>query len=100
MFQFPTMLECQGIVDFISDSGLFYQDLVRDFYAHFTILPDCVFSSTVRGIDIAMSLEDFGACLCVPFEGGRISHGFTPDTEGWEVFNDLRFYFSIVRPQF
>ncbi|KAI5412507.1 hypothetical protein KIW84_057251 [Lathyrus oleraceus] len=81
-FQFPAMLEYQGVVDFVSDSGLFYQDFFRYFYAYFTILPGCAFSSTVRGIDISMSLEDVGACLGVPSEGERISHGFTPDTEG------------------
>ncbi|KAI5402949.1 hypothetical protein KIW84_050518 [Lathyrus oleraceus] len=88
-FQFPTILHYQGVVDFVSNSGLFYQDLVREFYAHFTILPGCAFNTTIRGIEIAMSLEDVGACLGVPSEGERISHGFTPDTEGWENFNNL-----------
>ncbi|KAI5438550.1 hypothetical protein KIW84_024329 [Lathyrus oleraceus] len=54
-------------------------------------------STTVRGIEIAMCLEDVGACLGVPSEGERISHGFTPDTEGWENFNNLRFYFSMSK---
>ncbi|KAI5397875.1 hypothetical protein KIW84_063620 [Lathyrus oleraceus] len=76
---------------------MFYQDLVREFYAHFTIVLGCAFSYTIRGIDIAMSLEDIGACLGIPSEGERISHGFTPDTEGWENFNNLRFYFSMSR---
>ncbi|KAI5443430.1 hypothetical protein KIW84_012174 [Lathyrus oleraceus] len=89
-FQFPAILEYQGVVDFVSDSGLFYQDLVREFYAHFTILPGCSFSTTVRGIEIAISLEDVRACLSVPSEGERILHGFTPETEGWENFNKLR----------
>ena len=79
------MLEYQGVVDFVLDSGLFYQDLVRDFYPHFTILSGCAFSSTIRGVDIAISLEDFGACLAVSSEGERISHGFTPGTKGWEI---------------
>ncbi|KAI5401224.1 hypothetical protein KIW84_065901 [Lathyrus oleraceus] len=96
-FQFPIILQYQGVVDFVSDSGLFYQDLVREFFAHFTILPGCAFSTTVRGTEIVMSLEDVGACLGVPSEGERISHGFTPDTEGWENFNNLRFYFSLSR---
>lgn len=91
------MLEYQGVADFVSDSGMYYQDLVRDFYAHFTILLVCAFSSTVRGIEISMSLEDFGACLGIPSEGRIISHGFTPDTEGWENFNNLGFYFSMSR---
>ncbi|KAI5413177.1 hypothetical protein KIW84_057689 [Lathyrus oleraceus] len=91
------MLEYQWVADFVSDSGMYYQDLVRDFYAHFTILLGCAFSSTVRGIEIAMSLEDFGACLGIPSEGRIISHGFTPDTEGWENFNNLGFYFSMSR---
>ncbi|KAI5432725.1 hypothetical protein KIW84_020141 [Lathyrus oleraceus] len=89
-FQFPAILQYQGVVDFVSDSGLFYQDLVREFYAHFTILPDCDFSTTVRGTEISMSLEDVGACLGVPSKGERISPGFTPDTEGWENFNQLK----------
>ncbi|KAI5439969.1 hypothetical protein KIW84_025359 [Lathyrus oleraceus] len=96
-FQFPAILHYQGVVDFVLDSGLFYQDLVREFYAHFTILPGCAFSTIVRGTEIAMSLEDVGVCLDVPSEGERISHGFTPDTEGWENFNNLRFYFSLSR---
>lgn len=95
--QFPSMLEYQGVIDFVSDSGLFYQDLVKDFYAHLTILPVCAFSSTVRGICIEMSLEYVGACLGFPSERERISHGFTPDTEGWKNFNNLRFYFSMSR---
>ncbi|KAI5441732.1 hypothetical protein KIW84_010977 [Lathyrus oleraceus] len=61
------------------------------------ILSSCSFSTTVRGIKIVMSLEDVGVCLGVPSEGGIISHRFTPDTEGWENFNNLRFYFSMSR---
>lgn len=76
---------------------MFYQDLVREFYAHFTFLLVCAFSTTIRGTEIAMSLEDVSVCLGVPSEGERISHGFTPDTEGWENFNNLRFYFSLSR---
>ncbi|KAI5387721.1 hypothetical protein KIW84_073712 [Lathyrus oleraceus] len=64
-FQFPAILQYQGVVDFVSDSGLFYQDLGREFYAHFNILSGCAFSTTVRGTEIAMSLEDVGACLGV-----------------------------------
>ncbi|KAI5442416.1 hypothetical protein KIW84_011475 [Lathyrus oleraceus] len=88
-FQFHAILHYQGVVDFVSDLGLFYQDLVREFYAHFTILSGCAFSTTVRGTEIDISLEDVGACLREPSEGERISHGFTPDTESWENFNNL-----------
>ncbi|KAI5415811.1 hypothetical protein KIW84_041016 [Lathyrus oleraceus] len=96
-FQFLAILQYQGVANFVSNSGLFYQNLVREFYAHFTILPGCAFSTAVRGTEIAMSLEDVGACLGVPSEGKRISHGFTLDTKGWENFNNLRFYFSLSR---
>ncbi|KAI5425757.1 hypothetical protein KIW84_031540 [Lathyrus oleraceus] len=72
IFQFLAILQYQGVVDFVSDSGLFYQDLVREFYAHFTILLGCALSTTVRGTEIDMSLEDVGACLGVPSEGKRI----------------------------
>ncbi|KAI5386659.1 hypothetical protein KIW84_072982 [Lathyrus oleraceus] len=93
---FPSS-EYQGVANFLSDSRLFYQDLVREFYTHFTILPGCAFSTTARGIEIVISWEDVGACLGVSSEGERISHGFTPDTEGWDNFNNLRFYFSMSR---
>ncbi|KAL5076273.1 hypothetical protein RYX36_015257 [Vicia faba] len=48
-FTFPALLEYQGVINFVSDSGLFYQDLVRYFYVHLSILMGCAFTSVVRG---------------------------------------------------
>ncbi|KAL5067566.1 hypothetical protein RYX36_018453, partial [Vicia faba] len=43
------MAKYQGVIDFVSDSGLYYQYLVIDFYAHLSILLGCAFSFVVRG---------------------------------------------------
>lgn len=88
-FQFPAILQYQGVVDFISDSGMFYQDLVREFYAHFTILPGYAFSTTVRGTDIwkmlvlvlvyPLKAKGFRMDLLPTLRVGKISttYGFT-----------------------
>lgn len=39
-----------------------------------------------------LSIEDFGKCLDVPFEGERISKGFTCD---WSDYEKNRYYYNI-----
>lgn len=41
-FQFPTLLEYQRITGPVEDSRIFYQDMVKEFCANFSVEPGCV----------------------------------------------------------
>lgn len=78
-FDFPALLYHQKLNNLIADSGPFFPNLVREFYAIMNISTDSLFISEVKGKDIAFSLEDFGKCLEIPFEGQKIFHNYTPE---------------------
>ncbi|KAL5100006.1 hypothetical protein RYX36_004333 [Vicia faba] len=96
-FKFPPLFEYQKIDGLVYDSGPFYPDMVKNFYANFTFDPGCVFQSKVRDSVIGLSLEEFGNCLGVAFEGEGIVNGFTPDSLAWKDYNKLGYYFSICQ---
>lgn len=59
-FDFHGTLNFQGVVDMISDNGFVYPDLVKDFFANFSVDPDFVLTSRVKNTEIVLSLEDLG----------------------------------------
>lgn len=74
-FQFPVILEYQGVVNFLSDSRLFYQDLVREFYTHFTILPGCACPWKMLMLVLVFHLKakEFRMDLLLTLRVGKIS---------------------------
>ncbi|KAI5444191.1 hypothetical protein KIW84_012714 [Lathyrus oleraceus] len=96
-FNFNPLLRYQGITNFIRTSTFVYPDLAKDFYAKLSLSRDCTLSSHVKKTDIVLSLEDFGKCLGVPFEGARIRHSVVCDDEGFENYEKFAYYFSISR---
>lgn len=68
-FEFPALLHYQELDSLIADSGPIYHDLVRDFYANLSIANGCIFTSKVKKNVIALSLDEFGNFLDIPYEG-------------------------------
>lgn len=93
-FDFLALFHHQGLDSLIADSKSIYPDLVRVFYANLSITKGYVFTSHVKGKDIVLTLEEFGKCLDIPYEGERILHGFTQD---WPGYSKVNYYFSISR---
>ncbi|KAL5061513.1 hypothetical protein RYX36_023250 [Vicia faba] len=71
-FKFPEFFKYQRIDGFVSDSGPYYPDMVKDIFANLIIDPGCAFRSKVRDNNIGLSLEELENCLGVPYEGERI----------------------------
>lgn len=91
-FDFLALFHHQGLDSLIADSGPIYPDLVRIFYANPSIAKGCIFTSHVKGKYIVLTLEEFGKCLDIPYEGERILHVFTQD---WHGYSKVSYYFSI-----
>ncbi|KAL5075265.1 hypothetical protein RYX36_014249, partial [Vicia faba] len=71
----------------VTNSGPYYPDMIRDFYANLAINPRGVFRSKVKDIVIGLYLEKFGNCLGIPFEGERIVTSFTRQTPAWKDYS-------------
>lgn len=95
-FDFPELLRLQRVYSMVSDTGNFYPDLVKYFYANLAILPgdNDVLTSKVKSIDIIMDLEAFGNCLGVPFVGQTFHHGLVPK---WDGYSKMDYFFHICR---
>ncbi|KAI5416066.1 hypothetical protein KIW84_041204 [Lathyrus oleraceus] len=76
-FDFPELLRLQGVYSMVSDTGIFYPDLVKDFYANLVIISgdNDVLTSKVKNTDIILDLEAFEKCLGIPFVGKTFHHG-------------------------
>lgn len=93
-FNFHEPLKYQHLESLISDSGPIYPDLVKEMFTNLSIGTGCVLSSKVKDKNIVLSLEEFGNCLDVPFEGQAIQHGFASQ---WQGHNKVNYYFIILR---
>lgn len=68
-FNFPALFHFHGLDVLIADSGPIYHNLVKAFYVNLSIGKGCIVSSVVKGKAILLTMEEFGKCLEVPFEG-------------------------------
>lgn len=82
------------MVDLISNNGSLYSDLVKYFFANFSIASDYVLTSRVKNIEIVLSLEDLENCPNVPFKGQKILHGYVLECS---EYNEMDNYISILR---
>lgn len=70
-FDILKLLNHQGLGILISYFGLCFPYLVQTFYCNISISTWCIVKSCVKGNDIVLSMEDFGRCLDVSFEGDK-----------------------------
>ncbi|KAI5429316.1 hypothetical protein KIW84_034075 [Lathyrus oleraceus] len=68
-FDFPALFHFQGLSVLIADSGRIYPNLVKTFYEFFSIGKGCIVSSIVKAKEILLTMEEFGKCLEVSYEG-------------------------------
>lgn len=93
-FDFPELLNHQGLGILLSDFGPYFCQFSTKFYYNLSIWNGCIVKSCVKGIYIIISMEDFNRCLDVPFDGERICQGFTCD---WNSYQKNRYYYNISR---
>ncbi|KAI5405507.1 hypothetical protein KIW84_052335 [Lathyrus oleraceus] len=95
-FDFLELLRLQGVYSMVSDSGNFYLDLVKDFYANLVIIfgDNDVLTSKVKNTDIILDLEAFGNYLRIPFVGQAFHHGLVLE---WEGYSKMYYFFHICR---
>lgn len=92
-FDFPRLFQAQKVYEFISDHGVYYPDVVRAFYCNMEF-ENQTLTSSVKGVPISLSLQQFGECLKIPFEGVEIPVKNNAQLPGY-VKKD--FYYDISR---
>lgn len=92
-FYFPTLLERQGLNNFLELQGTIYPNLVREFYANFQFKDD-ICESMIKGRKVVMNrklFRDVGSLVC---DGARLSDC---NSKAWNNFDALEVYTSCLR---
>ncbi|KAI5447087.1 hypothetical protein KIW84_014801 [Lathyrus oleraceus] len=95
-FDFPALFHFQGLDVLIADAGPIYHNLVKAFYANLSIGKGCIVSSTIKGKEILLTMEEFGKCLEVPSEGKNM--GIYIDKDGIFKHRDVAPSSSLAPP--
>lgn len=100
-FNFHELLKYQGIDSLVYDCGAYHLDLVKDFYANMNFgtgeFGDPTFTSKVKNMEISMDLESFGTTVGIPTAGVSLRQGYQPDSDGWETYSKMEYFFEICR---